>query len=124
MNSKIPGFRLGIVAKPADVRVSIRQARVGKKISKNSEAYFAQSKKPPEVNDRKINRGIILPEELERGSRARLLRLRIFLGSPDCMTLPAKESREKHTRYIKIKGCASGSKGIIKSKQTTIGALF
>ncbi len=68
MNSKIPGFMPGIVAKPADLRVLIRQARAGKKMSKNSEAYFAQSKKPPEVNDRKINRGIILPEELERGS--------------------------------------------------------
>ncbi len=69
---------LGIVAKPATVRVSIRQTRDGRKISKNSEAYFAKSKKPTEVNERKINRGTIFPEELESGFRTRLLRLRAF----------------------------------------------
>jgi hypothetical protein len=60
---------LGIVAKPAAVSVSIRQTRNGRKTSKNPEAYFAQSKKPPEVNDKKINTGTIFPEELEKGSR-------------------------------------------------------
>jgi hypothetical protein len=116
---------LGIVAKPASVRTSIRQTRDGRKTSKNPEAYFVQSKKQPEINDRKINRGTILPEELERGSRVRLLRLKIFLRRPDCMALPEMaSSKAKHTRYIKIKGWANGSKGTIKSKQTTIAFLF
>ena len=96
---------LGIVAKPATARVSIRKIIAGRKESKNPKADFAQSKKPTEVNDRKINRGIIFPEEPERGSRARFLKLRILLKRPDRMTLPAKvSSRAKHSRYVKIKG--------------------
>ena len=96
---------LGIVAKPAAVSVSIRQTRAGRKTLKNPEAYFAQSRKLPEINERNINRGITFPEELDRGSRERLLRLRTFLSRPDCIALPAKvSSRAKDRRYVKIKG--------------------
>lgn len=96
---------LGIVAKPVEIRVSIRQTKNGIKVLKNPETYFIHSKRIPEINKRNMNRGTIFPEEPDSGSRERFLRFKTFLIRPDRIILPAKvSSRAKNSRYVKIKG--------------------
>ena len=89
---------LGIVEKPAFTMVSIRRVRAGRKIPKNTEAYFAQNKKPPEVNDRKIKSRItsynvcytkllrFLQEKIPLAEQVRQVPLRqnsyLLVGSP------------------------------------------
>jgi hypothetical protein len=103
MNSKKPPCVSGTLERPAAISVSVRQARVERKRSKKWGAYFAQSRKPPEVNDRKMNTGTFLPEW--RGPVERKLRLMILRRKPGFSVLTEKaRDKEKRARYAKIKG--------------------
>jgi hypothetical protein len=91
--------------------------------------HFAQSRKPPEVIDRKIATGTFLLEELrefrEREFRERKLRFKIFWTKPGFKDLIERtRNMEKQVRYAKIKGSANGIKGIINRGQITIALLL